>query len=301
MKKIMIKLLPVMTLILVLALSRVNVFAGSVLTVSATQEDGAITVSGTTEAGMQAVAIMVYDKAGTTLITMETAAVSDSNAYSHAIAIEEGDYVIKVADYDGGATVETTVTAAVKITAINVTLTAPTVGDKVTTTEVGDAGIGEMKQDNPPKVAAETGANYTIEDTMWITGTYPEIGDDFENPFSGTFVSDTYYYAEIFVSAKDGYAISDDVTIKVNGEAPAEVFPVYGGKNTFFIAKIKSTAATTAASTSDAATTTAAANDDSGKKSPSTGDTAPIAAVMVFALLGAAGIIVVGSKKRMMK
>ena len=54
-----------------------------------------------------------------------------------------------------------------------------------------------------------------------------------------------------------------------------------------------------AESTTATTATTAAATE--AKTSPKTGDAAPITAVMIFALLGAAGMIVVGSKKRMMK
>lgn len=211
-----------------------------VTSIEATESGDTITVSGTVESGMLAVAVAVYDESGEDLIAVETTAVSSGNKFSCDIDVPSGTYVVKAADYDGGTFAQTVVKPVVTIDAINVTLEAPTVGDKVTTTEVDS----EYKQDKTPVVTAETGANYTIDSTMWISGTYTDAGEDFEKPFSGTFESDKYYYAEIFVSAKTGYALSTDVAIKVNGEKPAEVFAVYdNGGNTFFIAKIKPQAA----------------------------------------------------------
>lgn len=120
---------------------------------------------------------------------------------------------------------------------VNITLTAPTVGDKVTSTVVGDKNMGEFKQDNKP--IASTSDNITIDDTTWIKGTYPLVGDDYMDAISTTFEKDTYYYAMISISAKSGYTLSSNLSIKVNGEAPAEVFAVYNNDNTYFIAKIK--------------------------------------------------------------
>ena len=84
-----------------------------VLTLNATEENGIISVNGTTEAGALAVAISIYDETGTTRLKIETAAVIDGK-YSHNIAIEEGTYKICVADYDGGECQTAVVTAAVE-------------------------------------------------------------------------------------------------------------------------------------------------------------------------------------------
>ena len=124
---------------------------------------------------------------------------------------------------------------------INVNLTAPIVGEKVTLTE--DTSIvcldpnGCWTADKTP--TATSSDSITIDDTAWIMGTYPEYGDGYDNYFEGTFEKDKYYYAMISISAKDGYKLSNDLTIKVNGEAPAEVFAVYNNDSTHFIAKIK--------------------------------------------------------------
>lgn len=83
----------------------------NVLTINAAQSNGTISVSGTTDAGMLAVAISVYDKTGTNLIKLETTSVS-GGTFSHEIEIIEGEYQICVADYEGGECKTTTVTVA---------------------------------------------------------------------------------------------------------------------------------------------------------------------------------------------
>ena len=129
---------------------------------------------------------------------------------------------------------------------ININLTAPTIGEKVTLTK--DTNIvcldpnGCWTADKTP--TATSSDNITIDDTAWVMGTYLEYGDGYDNYFEGTFEKDKYYYAMISISTKDGYKLSNDLTIKVNGEAPAEVFAVYNNDNTYFIAKIKATTPT---------------------------------------------------------
>ena len=83
----------------------------NVLTINATQQNGTISVSGTTDSEMYAVAISIYDESGTNLITLETAAANDG-AFSHSIEIAEGNYQICVADYNGGECMTTTVLVA---------------------------------------------------------------------------------------------------------------------------------------------------------------------------------------------
>ena len=88
--------------VLVAMLSLINVKAGEVTSLTATAGDGSIKVSGTTEASVNAVAIIVYAEDGTTLVKMVTTSVSDTNAYEETIAVDTGKYVVKVADYEGG-------------------------------------------------------------------------------------------------------------------------------------------------------------------------------------------------------
>ena len=81
----------------------------NVLTINATQQNGIISVSGTTDTEMYAVAISVYDESGANLITLETAA-TNNGIFSHEIEIAEGNYQICAADYNGGECMTTTVT-----------------------------------------------------------------------------------------------------------------------------------------------------------------------------------------------
>lgn len=88
--------------------------AKEVKTISASEKDGIVSVSGAAEDGTLAVAIMIYDQSGKNLLAMETAAVSDDSTYAAEIELASGTYVVKVADYDGGDYKTTTVTPSEK-------------------------------------------------------------------------------------------------------------------------------------------------------------------------------------------
>lgn len=177
------------------------------------------------------------------LDTSDVILVGDMNDIDNAYASQGTITINTILDKHQTYTIKASATvedSTITITEVNVTLESPIIGDKVTAKMVDYGGYGEYVQDNMPKATAETNANYTVDDTAWIKGTYKEAGDEFEEYFDGTFEADTYYYADIYISAKEGYKLASDLTIKVNGESPAEVFAVYGsGSNTFFIAKIK--------------------------------------------------------------
>lgn len=116
------------------------------------------------------------------------------------------------------------------ITYVELALEWPVVGDTVML--FGDTPT------NTPNVIAPEDAAYTVDSTAWIKGTYSEYGDGYDDYFIGTFEEDTAYYAMISISAKDGFTLASDVSITVNGEAPAEVFPVDSNQNISFIAKM---------------------------------------------------------------
>lgn len=123
---------------------------------------------------------------------------------------------------------------------VNIELDAPKIGSKVTAQEISDGNMGYFEQDNVPVAREEANASYTIDETMWVKGTYATAGDDYLEAISTTFEEDTYYYAMISISTKDGYIFDSGLNIKVNGQVPAEVFGLQdNGKTTFFIAKIK--------------------------------------------------------------
>ena len=281
-KKISLLVLAVV-LILAMVIPSSMVYAAEgkkVLTAEAVQEDGIITVTGTVEDGMLAVAVQLCDKDGNT-IKVVTGGVDNDNKYEVEIEAELGNYIIKVADYDGG-TPKVVELKANFIEEINLKLTAPIIGEKVTAKEVDLGGMGGIEQDNPPVVKpTEDDPKYGIDETLWVKGTYDEVGDDFEEPISTTFEKDKYYYAMVYVTSKTGYLFSPDLVIKVNGEEPAEVFPIFGNgdeSSTFFIAKIKATDKVEEANEQENATT------------PKTGDT--IIMFIVAFTVALAGMVV---------
>ena len=124
---------------------------------------------------------------------------------------------------------------------VNINLTAPIVGKKVSVTQKTDPEYGfTYEEADKHPIATSNTDNIKVDFTYWITGTYPEIGEGYDKLFDGTFEKDKYYYAEIGICADNNVTLSKDLTIKVNGEAPAEVFGIYSNNTeTHFIAKIK--------------------------------------------------------------
>lgn len=78
-----------------------NVNAKSMATLDVNSNNNKITVEGTTENGVLAIAVLVYNQ--DELIHMETCS-NNNNKYSCELSktFEEGNYTVKVADYDGG-------------------------------------------------------------------------------------------------------------------------------------------------------------------------------------------------------
>jgi LPXTG-motif cell wall-anchored protein len=91
-----------------------SIFAGNISTVNATPSKNKVTVSGKANADVLAVAILVYSEKN--LMYMETCNVDNSQNYSCELnySFEDGTYSIKVADYNGGNYMNTTVTVKTK-------------------------------------------------------------------------------------------------------------------------------------------------------------------------------------------
>ena len=89
----------------------VNAQAKNISGVSAVSSNGKITVSGMAEEGTFACAVFVYDSTESTLLGMETCEVNADNSFRYQMSktYAKGDYVVKVADYDGGSYKSTTV------------------------------------------------------------------------------------------------------------------------------------------------------------------------------------------------
>lgn len=131
MKKLSKYLLVIMLSLFIIPLVNVNATSLNVKTINASISDNKISVDGTVDNGVLAVAIMVYDEAGTNLLKMQTTAVGVDDSFKDTINIKNGTYVVKAANYDGGTYITKTVAPAT-----NTTETKDTTTDtKDTTTE----------------------------------------------------------------------------------------------------------------------------------------------------------------------
>lgn len=108
MKTIFKLILPIFVALLI-CVPLVGVKAEAIRTLNVSESNGQITVSGTTNDGILAVAIQVYDSTGSTLLNMKTTSVSGTNTYSDTISMQSGTYVIRVANYAGGDFISKTV------------------------------------------------------------------------------------------------------------------------------------------------------------------------------------------------
>ena len=82
----------------------VNAATLDIKTINASITNNIISVDGTVNNGVLAVAIMVYEEDGTTLVKMETTSVDSNDKYSDIIDVTAGKkYIVKAANYDGGA------------------------------------------------------------------------------------------------------------------------------------------------------------------------------------------------------
>lgn len=95
-------ILTAIAIVIVTAILSSSVYAGTVNTINATENGGKITVSGTVDSSVYAVAVVVYS--GSDLVYMQTGNVNSDGSYS--IELEKdftnGVYEVRVADYNGG-------------------------------------------------------------------------------------------------------------------------------------------------------------------------------------------------------
>lgn len=101
MKSMKLVIATIVTAILIAVLSS-SVYAGTVSSVNATENGGKISVSGTVDSDVYAVAVVIYS--GEEFVYMETTSVTDDKTYSVELArtFADGTYTVKVADYNGG-------------------------------------------------------------------------------------------------------------------------------------------------------------------------------------------------------
>ena len=110
---------------------------------------------------------------------------------------------------------------------VNITATIPTVGETVEIEGYPDEYWSWGSQTNKPLATVPGGVEYYFVDengtsySYWLTGLDEE---GYNTPFVGTFQYDTDYYAEIYLSANDGYVFTDDVAVTVNGVPADKIF-----------------------------------------------------------------------------
>ena len=101
--KLIKKIVPILVLTLVLALPIVSFAAnGKVDSLQAKSEGGNVTVTGKATDGVLSVAVFVYDESGSNLLDVGSAVVNNDKTFTRTVALSDGTYLVKVADYDGG-------------------------------------------------------------------------------------------------------------------------------------------------------------------------------------------------------
>lgn len=114
MKKFSKYLLTIILSLFIIPIVSVNAATLDVKTINASITDNKISVDGTVDNGVLAVAILVYEEDGTTLVTMETTSVDSNDKYSDTIHVTAGKkYIVKAANYDGGTYVTTEVDGSI--------------------------------------------------------------------------------------------------------------------------------------------------------------------------------------------
>ncbi len=97
------KILPILVFTFVLVLPTVAFAAdGKVDSLQAKSDDGKLTVTGKASGDVLSVAVLVYDESGKNLIDVGSTVVNDDKTFTRVVALPNGTYTVKAADYDGG-------------------------------------------------------------------------------------------------------------------------------------------------------------------------------------------------------
>lgn len=110
MKKWLKTIIPVFAFAFILSFPGIQAQAGTITSVNAEAGNNEFTVSGVAGDDILSVVIFVYDSTGENLLQMESVPIDSNHGYTDTFEVEEGTYVVKVADYEGGAFSETSVT-----------------------------------------------------------------------------------------------------------------------------------------------------------------------------------------------
>ena len=105
-----------------------------------------------------------------------------------------------------------------EISAVSVTIKAPKIGDELKLVDHQDEYGAYQEPSIYPTIVIDSSANYKNDGSYYIKA-YPSMSpDDYDEFFVGTFEEGKYYYVEVYLTPKDGYAFSDNVTLTVNGK-----------------------------------------------------------------------------------
>ena len=265
---------------LIISVANVSAAGGTVDSVLGYVDGDTLHIEGKASGGTEAIAISIYDEAGTSLVAgPETTETNSSWKFSYDFAggfSADTVYTICAADYDGGSCTPTKTKKLIK--EINVTVKNPKAGDEV---KEDSSGYG-------PDVFPETSATsdeYEIFGAWWTSS-------DGSDLFYGTFEENTDYYAAIDISAMSGYVFTNNTVIKVNGNVTTNNTFWSGGSGLMTIATLRTAEE---GDDSEPASTDTASTPDTGT-APTSGDTTDkaIANISIGASIVTASAIVCG-------
>ena len=292
----------VLVLAIVIPSSKVYAANKEILTSEVIEENGVITVSGYVENGMLAVAVQVFDK-DNNLVALETGEVKTNNTFKVEIELPTGDYIVKIADYDGGNVETRNVSEIKKIEEVNITIEEPVIGQEIKVLDIEEGDDVYQAPNSKPTVKEEEGANYTVDLAFWNCGTTASLtdGQNVRGYFEGIFEDGKDYYALLNLHANNGYIFDENLKVKVNGEDAAEMLTTSKGTTVGFIAKLKAKVKDEGKEdeATEENTTEETTNEETKTENytPKTGDNIGIfVAIFVISTLGVITLVVLNKK-----
>lgn len=203
MKNVKIILTTIFIVIITIILSS-SVYAGKVDSVNATENEGKITISGTVDSSVYAVAVVVYS--GSNLEYMETANVNADGTYSKELdkKFDYGTYEVRVADYNGGdyKTVSVEVKKVSRITNNNTTENSTTDNATIDNSTTDNVTMDNTTQNSVPENVSTDNTLTENNVTEYNTADSKEKSN---NPKTG---DNIVIYVIIFAIAVIGLVIS---------------------------------------------------------------------------------------------
>lgn len=100
MKKKLFKVL--FTLLLCIPFLSLNAANADVKSISAVQKDGVLSITGETDEGVYAVQVIISEEKTEKILLFKSIEVKNDNTFALEYTVEEGNYIVKLANYDGG-------------------------------------------------------------------------------------------------------------------------------------------------------------------------------------------------------